>query len=73
MVWILLYDFINMIGYPSFCVAPDSKETQELKAQFLSTRQKIINYYKGKKFFESTLGLLIDQEDLLLEQKPSFL
>jgi|GEM_PF-1136218 len=61
------------LGYPSFLADPDSQETQELKEQFLQTRQKIIDYYKDKKFFEATLSILINSENPLHDLKPSFL
>jgi hypothetical protein len=66
-------DYSNVVGYPTCCADPDSQETQELKEQFLQTRQKIIDYYKGKKFFEATLSILINSENPLHDQKPSFL
>ncbi len=45
---------------PSFMVVdPDSEETKLLRKDFIQTRQKIIDYYKGKDFLEATLSLLM--------------
>jgi hypothetical protein len=50
----------EVLGYPTCLANPDSMETQALKERFLETRQKIIDYYKEKKFFETTLSILIN-------------
>lgn len=50
----------KLVGYPTFFADPNSVETQELKEKFLETRQKIIDYYKEKKFFEATLNILMN-------------
>jgi hypothetical protein len=60
-------DVSEIVGYPTFVADPNSKETRELKGKFLKTRQKIIDYYKGKKFFESTLSILIKNQYLSQE------
>lgn len=43
---------------PSFAGDPNSAESRELKAEYLLTRQKVLEYYKGKDFLEATLSLL---------------
>ncbi len=43
---------------PSFAGDPNSKESLALKADYLSTKQKVMEYYKGKDFLEATLSLL---------------
>jgi hypothetical protein len=43
---------------PSFAGIPDSEESLMLKKEYLLTRQKVIDYYKGKDFLEATLSLL---------------
>lgn len=43
---------------PSFAGDPNSAESLALKEKYLSTKQEIINYYKGKDFLEATLSLL---------------
>ncbi len=52
---------------------PDSSETQALKKEFLEVRQKILDYYKGKDFFEATLSLLLDgpSKEVLCSLKKS--
>ena len=48
------------LGCPNFAADQNSLETQRLKITFLETREKIINYYKGKDLVEATLALLIN-------------
>lgn len=48
------------LGYPAFMADPDSEETRNLKQEFHKTRQRIIEYYKGKDFLETTLGILMN-------------
>jgi hypothetical protein len=49
---------LSIESIPSFAGIPDSQESLALKRDYLQTRQKIINYYKGKDFLEATLSLL---------------
>ncbi len=48
---------ISGIKLPFFVGDPDSEESKNLKVRYLSERDKIIQYYQGKKFFEATLNL----------------
>ena len=48
------------VGYPSFAVNGDTVETQELKKEYLRTREQIIQYYEGKDFLEATLALFLE-------------
>ncbi len=50
----------NLLLYscPSFAGNPHSEESIKLKKEYLQTRQKVLNYYKGKDFLEATLSLL---------------
>jgi len=43
---------------PSFAGDPYSEESIALKADYLLTKDKVVNYYKGKDFLEATLSLL---------------
>lgn len=43
---------------PSFAGDPYSEESLMLKMDYLLTKEKVINYYKGKDFLEGTLSLL---------------
>jgi hypothetical protein len=59
-------DLSLALGYPTFLADPNSQETEQLKAEFLKVREKILDYYKGKDFLEATLGLLLDQPKVSL-------
>ena len=48
----------TVLGYPCFMADIDSFETRALKMKFIDAREKILNYYKNKDFFETTLNLL---------------
>ena len=50
----------NLIYYscPSFAGEINTEESLALKKNYLLTREKVINYYKGKDFLEATLSLL---------------
>ncbi len=50
----------EVLCYPTFMADPSSEETQNLKRTFRETRQKIIEYYKGKDFLETTLAILLE-------------
>ncbi len=54
------YDLPAVLDYPSFMADLNSEETRSLKEGFHKTRQKIIEYYKGKDFLEATLALLFE-------------
>lgn len=43
---------------PSFAGEPNSAESLALKAEYLTTKQKVLKYYKGKDFLEASLSLL---------------
>lgn len=49
----------NLILYscPSFAGVPTSEESLELKGRYLQTKQKVLDYYRGKDFLEATLSL----------------
>ena len=49
---------IEIVNYPHFIGVLKSEETKRLKSQYKETRNKIIQYYKGKDFLEATLELL---------------
>lgn len=51
-------DCLALESCPSFAGIPDSEESLALKKEYLLTRQKVIDYYKGKDFLEATLSLL---------------
>lgn len=50
--------YLLLYSCPSFAGNPHSEESMALKKDYLQTRQKVINYYKGKDFLETTLSLL---------------
>jgi hypothetical protein len=50
--------YLLVYSCPSFAGDPDSKESLALKTEYLLTKQKVIDYYKGKDFLEATLSLL---------------
>ncbi len=49
---------LSVDSCPSFAGIPDSEESLALKDDYLQTRQKVLEYYKGKDFLEATLSLL---------------
>ena len=53
-------DIATYLAYPYFLANPHSLETLDLKTKILLTREKIIQYYKGKDIFEATFELLIN-------------
>jgi hypothetical protein len=53
-------DISQFLGYPGCMVDPNSEETKTIKQRFLDTRQKIIEFYKGKDFLETTLSFFTD-------------
>jgi len=50
--------YLSHYSCPSFAGDPNSVESLILKTEYISTRQKIIDYYKDKDFLEATLSLL---------------
>lgn len=50
--------YLSSCSCPSFAGDPNSAESLALKADYLMTRQKVIEYYKDKDFLEATLSLL---------------
>jgi hypothetical protein len=48
---------------PCFRADPSSVETQNLRRQYLETREAIADYYSGKDFLEATLRLLTSKSD----------
>lgn len=51
---------ISDMLFPQFIGNKNSEETSTLKHRYLEVRQKIIDYYYGKSFLETTLSLLIN-------------
>jgi hypothetical protein len=49
---------LELIMFPGFCAALDDPETHQIKEEFLQTRKKIIDFYKGKDFLAATLQAL---------------
>jgi len=54
---------LSLYSCPSFAGDPFSKESLDLKKEYLFTREKILNYYKGKDFLEATLTLIASFSD----------
>lgn len=50
--------YLSVFSCPSFAGDPNSVESLALKAEYTLTKQKVIEYYKGKNFLEATLSLL---------------
>ncbi len=50
--------YLTLYSCPSFSGDPNSAESLALKAEYLLTKQKVIDYYKDKDFLEATLSLL---------------
>lgn len=50
--------YLYLYSCPSFSGDPNSEESVALKTEYRLTRQKVLNYYKGKDFLEATLSLL---------------
>lgn len=50
--------YLSLYSCPSFAGDPNSAESLSLKKEYAETKQKVINYYKGKDFLEATLSLL---------------
>jgi len=49
---------LSLYSCPSFAGNPSSEESLALKKDYLQTKQKVLDYYKGKDFLEATLSLL---------------
>lgn len=56
--------YLSVYSCPSFAGDPNTKESLALKAEYISTKQKVINYYKGKDFLEATLSLLAGHDPI---------
>lgn len=54
----LIEFYLTRCSCPSFAGDPNSKESLDLKADYLLTKQRVMNYYKDKDFLEATLSLL---------------
>jgi hypothetical protein len=52
----------EILMYPTFMADINTEETKQLKLEHLQTREKILNFYKGKNFLEATLELLADRK-----------
>lgn len=50
--------YLSHYSCPSFAGDPNSAESLALKSEYLLTKQKVMEYYKGKNFLEATLSLL---------------
>lgn len=50
--------YLSHSSCPSFAGDPNSEESLVLKTEYLSTKQKVMEYYEGKDFLEATLSLL---------------
>ena len=50
--------YLSLYSCPSFAGDPNSEESLALKTEYLLTKQKVMDYYKGKDFLEATLSLL---------------
>lgn len=50
--------YLSHYSCPSFAGDPNSAESLILKSEYLSTKQRLIDYYKDKDFLEATLSLL---------------
>ena len=50
--------YLSHYSCPSFAGDPNSAESLALKAEYILTKQKVVEYYKGKDFLEATLSLL---------------
>lgn len=48
----------EILMFPNFMANIDAEETKRLKADYLSTREKILSYYANKNFLEATIRLL---------------
>ncbi len=57
---ICLEDLSLVFGYPTFLAEPNTYETASLKKEFILTRNKILDYYKGQDFLEATFRLLLE-------------
>jgi hypothetical protein len=52
----------EILMYPTFMADINTEETKQLKLEYLQTREKILDFYKGKNFLEATLELLADRK-----------
>lgn len=50
--------YLFLDSCPSFAGDPHSEESLALKADYLLTKDRVVNYYKDKDFLEATLSLL---------------
>lgn len=50
--------YLSHYSCPSFAGDPKSAESLTLKSEYISTKQKVVEYYKDKDFLEATLSLL---------------
>ena len=50
--------YLSLYSCPSFAGDPNSAESLALKIEYISTKQKVMDYYKNKDFLEATLSLL---------------
>lgn len=48
----------KILMYPAFMANPTTKETEQLRQNYLETREKILSFYKNKDFLEATLSAL---------------
>jgi hypothetical protein len=53
--------YLSRYSCPSFAGDPNSAESLALKREYILTKQKVMDYYKGKDFLEATLSLLAGQ------------
>lgn len=59
-----LFSDITQIHLPGFVSDPDDSETIQLKKKYSIARQKIIQYYDQKNFFDATMALLMAEKSL---------
>lgn len=50
--------YLSLYSCPSFSGDSNSKESLALKTEYLLTKKKVMDYFKGKDFLEATLSLL---------------
>lgn len=48
----------KVLMFPNFMANIDAEETKKIKADYLTTREKILNYYENKNFLEATFRLI---------------
>lgn len=64
--------YLYLYSCPSFSGDPNSEESIALKAEYKQTRQKVLDYYKGKDFLEATLSLLAGHKPEICCGKEAF-